>query len=108
MQVLDNLVENALRFTSDGEIVLSGSSQSGTVTLHVTDSGTGIPLEELDHIFDRFYKVDRSRRRDGQAQSGLGLAIAKAIVEAHDGEILAASSPGKGSRFTIRLPKSSN
>jgi len=108
VQVLDNLVENALRFTSDDEIVLSGASQGDTVTLHVTDSGTGIPPEELNHIFDRFYKVDRSRRRDGQAQSGLGLAIAKAIVEAHDGEILAASSPGIGSRFTIKLPKSPN
>lgn len=108
MQVLDNLVENALRFTSDGEIVLGGSSQDGTVTLHVTDSGTGIPPEELNHIFGRFYKVDRSRHRNGQAQSGLGLAIAKAIVEAHNGEILAASSPGKGTRITINLPKSSN
>ncbi|MCZ0937597.1 MAG: sensor histidine kinase, partial [Caldilineaceae bacterium] len=66
----------------------------------------GIPPDELEHIFDRFYKVDRSRHRNGQAQSGLGLAIAKAIVEAHDGVLLADSTPGKGTRFTIRLPKS--
>lgn len=107
-QVLDNLVENALRFTSNGEIVLGGSNRGGTVTLYVSDSGTGIPLEEMEHIFNRFYKVDRSRHRDGQAQSGLGLAIAKAIVEAHAGEIFAESNPGKGTRFTIQLPKSSN
>ncbi len=107
-QVLDNLVANALRFTTEGEIVLSGTNQDGTVTLHVADSGTGIPPEELDHIFDRFYKVDRSRHRDGQAQSGLGLAIAKAIVEAHDGTISAESTPGEGTRFTIQLPKSPN
>ncbi len=105
-QVLNNLVANALRFTSQGEIVLSGANQDGTVTLHVTDSGTGIAPDELRNIFDRFYKVDRSRHRDGQAQSGLGLAIAKAIVEAHDGAILAESTPGKGTRFTVQLPKS--
>ena len=107
-QVVDNLVANALRFTSHGEIVLSGANQDGTVTLHVTDSGTGIAPEEIKNIFDRFYKVDKSRHRDGQAQSGLGLAIAKAIVEAHDGAILAESTPGKGTRFSIRLPKSTN
>ena len=105
-QVLNNLVANALRFTSHGEIVLSGANQDGTVTLQVTDSGTGIAPDELKNIFDRFYKVDSSRHRDGQAQSGLGLAIAKAIVEAHDGAILAESTPGKGTRFTIQLPKS--
>ena len=105
-QVLDNLVANALQFTSEGEIVLGGSNNNASVTLHVSDSGIGIPPHELEHIFDRFYKVDRSRHRNGQAQSGLGLAIAKAIVEAHDGVLLADSTPGKGTHFTIRLPKS--
>ncbi len=107
-QVLDNLIANALRFTSQGEIVLSGASQNGEVSLQVTDSGLGIAPEEMENIFARFYKVDSSRHRDGQAQSGLGLAIAKAIVEAHDGMILAESALGKGTRFTIRLPISSN
>lgn len=107
-QVLDNLVTNALQFTSEGEIVLGGSSYDGSVSLHVSDTGSGINPEEISFIFDRFYKVDRSRHRDGQAQSGLGLAIAKAIVEAHDGNIYAKSTPGKGTRFTLRLPKSSN
>ena len=103
-QVLDNLVANALQFTSQGEIVLSGECRDSTVSLHVTDSGTGIAPEEMNNIFDRFYKVDSSRHRNGQAQSGLGLAIARAIVLAHDGEIRAESSPGKGTRFTILLP----
>ena len=104
-QVLNNLVTNALRFTSQGEIILSASSRNGTVTLQVVDSGRGIAPDDLQFIFDRFYKADRSRQRDGQAQSGLGLAIARAIVEAHDGTIGAESTVGKGTRFTIRLPK---
>lgn len=107
-QVLDNLIANALRFTSQGEIVLSGASRDGTVSLEVIDSGSGIPPEEMENIFARFYKVDGSRHRDGQAQSGLGLAIAKAIVEAHSGTLQAESTPGKGTRFTVLLPISSN
>ena len=103
-QVLNNLVTNALRFTSEGHIVLSASCRNECVNLQVADSGAGIAEEELHNIFDRFYKVDRSRHRDGQAQSGLGLAIAKAIVEAHQGTIGAESTVGQGTRFTIQLP----
>lgn len=107
-QVLNNLVSNALRFTSQGEIVLSASAARGAVTLHVSDSGIGIPPEDLDNIFDRFFKVDRSRHRESQsqAQSGLGLAIARAIVELHGGTIGAESTLGRGTRFSIRLPRS--
>lgn len=104
-QVLNNLVTNALRFSSEGQIVLSASSGKNWVILQVTDSGMGIAQEELRQVFDRFYKVDRSRHRDGQSQSGLGLAIAKAIVEAHSGTIAAESALGEGTRFTIRLPQ---
>ena len=104
-QVLNNLVTNALRFTSQGEIILRASSRNGTVSLQVVDSGRGIAPDDLPFIFDRFYKADRSRQRDGQAQTGLGLAIARAIVEAHDGTIGAESTVGTGTRFTIRLPK---
>lgn len=107
-QVLDNLVSNAIQFTLKGEIVLGGTSIDESVALHVSDTGTGIDPEELGLIFDRLYKVEKSRHRDGQTQSGLGLAIAKAIVEAHGGTIFASSSPGKGTRFTIHLPRSSN
>lgn len=107
-QVLNNLVTNALRYTSEGKITLSATSKNSFVTLQVADTGAGIAGDDLQHIFDRFYRVDGSRSRDRLAQSGLGLAIAKAIVEAHDGTIQAESTPGKGSRFTIQLPKSSN
>ena len=107
-QVLNNLVTNALRFSSEGQIVLSASNGKNWVNLQVTDSGAGIAQEELRQIFDRFYKVDRSRHRDGQSQSGLGLAIAKAIVEAHSGTIVAESTLGEGTRFTIRLPQAPN
>ena len=102
-QVLKNLITNALRFTSQGEIILSASSRKGTVTLQVIDSGMGIAPDDLQFVFDRFYEADGSRQRDGQAQSGLGLAIARAIVEAHDGTIGAESTVGKGTRFTIKL-----
>lgn len=105
-QVLNNLVSNALRFTSKGQIVLSASAGSGAVTLRVTDSGVGIPAEDLDNIFDRFFKVDRSRHREAQSQSGLGLAIARAIVELHRGTIIAESTLGQGTTFSIRLPGS--
>ena len=107
-QVLNNLVTNALRFTSEGNITLSATAHSSFVTLQVADTGIGIAGDELHHIFDRFYRADRSRSRDELAQSGLGLAIAKAIVEAHDGTIQAESTPGKGSRFSIRLPNYAN
>ena len=105
-QVLNNLVSNALRFTAQGQIVLSASAGSGAITLHVTDSGTGIPPEDLNSIFDRFFKVDRSRHRESQSQSGLGLAIARAIVELHRGTIRAESTLGQGTRFSIELPRS--
>ncbi len=105
-QVLNNLVTNALRYTSEGEIVLSAFRRESSVILQVADSGIGIAPDQLQHIFDRFYRVARSRHRDGPAQSGLGLAIAKAIVEAHDGKIGAESTLGQGTRFTIQLPTS--
>ena len=107
-QVLNNLVTNALRHTSEGKITLSATSSNSFVTLQVADTGAGIAGDDLQHIFDRFFRADGSRRRGGLAQSGLGLAIAKAIVEAHGGTIQAESTPGEGSRFTIQLPESKN
>ncbi len=101
-QVLGNLVSNALRYTlSGGEIVLSAERGVGVLLLKVTDTGTGIDPEELSYIFDRFYRSDKSRQQNGE--SGLGLAIAKSIVQAHGGTITAASSPEQGTTFTIRL-----
>lgn len=104
-QVLNNVVSNALRYTSSGEIVLSGAVASNDVQLEVRDTGAGIPTEELPFIFNRFYRADQSRHRTVDGASGLGLAIAKAIVEAHEGKITAVSQPGAGTTFIITLPR---
>ncbi|MEZ4861948.1 MAG: ATP-binding protein [Caldilineaceae bacterium] len=104
-QVLNNLVANALRFTKQGEIVLAATATEQHVQLEVRDTGVGIAPEELQHIFDRFYRVDKARYRSEAGESGLGLAIAKAIVEAHDGVIAAKSAIGAGAVFTITLDR---
>lgn len=103
IQVFDNLVVNAFRYTpSGGEVVLSAGSMPQAVQLQIQDNGSGIAADDLPHIFDRFYRGDRSRQENGE--SGLGLAIAKSIVEAHGGTIEVASKPGEGTTFTINLP----
>ncbi len=102
LQVLDNLILNAFRYTpAGGEVVLTGSSTAGKVQLQIRDSGSGILPEDLPHIFDRFYRGDKARRESGE--SGLGLAIAKSIVEAHGGQIAVESAPGNGAVFTVTL-----
>jgi signal transduction histidine kinase len=102
-QVLGNLVSNALRFTPEGgEILLGARPQQGAVQLLVQDSGEGIAPEDLPHIFKRFYQGDKARAGDGE--SGLGLAIAKSLVEMLGGEIAAESTPGEGATFIITLP----
>lgn len=107
-QVLNNLVSNALAHTPQGEIVLAARAEGSDVVLDVRDSGTGIDPADLPHVFDRFYRADQARQRDRSpsavSASGLGLTIAKALVEAHGGAIAVASEPGQGAIFTIRLP----
>ncbi len=101
-QVLINLLENALRFTPPGgRITLSVSEADNLVEFRVEDSGVGIAREHLPHLFERFYKVDRSRRDTG---TGLGLAIVRQIVEAHDGAVSVTSDEGVGSVFSFVLP----
>jgi signal transduction histidine kinase len=106
-QVLGNLLSNALRYTpAGGEIVLSAENGGHTVVLRVQDNGAGIQAADLPHIFDRFYRADQSRSDNGE--SGLGLAIAKSLVEAHGGKIAVASAPAAGTTFTIVLPALEN
>ena len=103
-QVLSNLVSNALRYTPDGgRIVLSAQRQADAVLLEVQDSGAGMAPGALPRIFDRFYRVDEARQAQA-GESGLGLAIAKSIVELHGGAITVKSALGQGTTFTIALP----
>jgi signal transduction histidine kinase len=105
-QVLGNLVTNALRHTpAGGRIELSAQVQGQAVALRVQDTGEGMPADVVPHIFDRFYRGDPARNQQ-DSESGLGLAIAMSIVEAHGGTIAAASTPGHGTTFTITLPGS--
>jgi signal transduction histidine kinase len=103
--VLYNLVQNALRHTPpDGTIYILARDVGTEVHVEVSDTGEGIPDEELSRIFDRFYRSERSRSRD-TGGAGLGLSIAKGIVEAHGGRLWVESALGKGSPFGFALPK---
>ncbi len=101
-QVLVNLIHNAIKFTrAGGEIVLFAESMDGLVRFAVRDTGIGIPLDDVPRIFERFYRVDKSRAGSG---TGLGLSIAKHIVEAHGGKIWVQSFEGQGSTFYFTIP----
>ena len=104
-QVLLNLVGNALQYTpSGGRVSLAARREGESVRFSVRDTGIGIPPEHLPHVFERFYRVDKSRSRAGGG-SGIGLTIARYRVEAHGGQIEAASDgPGQGSTFSFTLP----
>lgn len=103
-QLLLNLVDNALKYTpAGGEVTLSLQREPGWVCIAVSDTGIGIPPEDLPHIFERFYRSDKARTR-GKGGTGLGLAIAKWIAEAHNGRITVESAPNRGSTFTVWLP----
>lgn len=103
-QLMLNLVDNAVKYTPPGGTVrLSLAKENGWAHLSVSDTGVGIPPEDLPHIFDRFYRVDKARSR-AQGGSGLGLAIAKWVAQAHGGGIQVKSTPGMGTTFTVSLP----
>ncbi len=103
-QILTNLVGNAVKFTESGQVRLGGEAQGDTVTLHVTDTGVGIPDAYRDKIFHEFFQVDQTlvRRQGG---TGLGLAIARRLARIMGGEISVESVVGRGSRFSLRLPR---
>jgi two-component system sensor histidine kinase CiaH len=104
-QAVSVLLDNAIKYSDPGHAVhIDGAANNHQVTVNVHDQGIGIDAEHLPHIFDRFYRADQSRSKQAADGYGLGLAIAKAIVEQHDGLITVASAPGKGTTFTITLP----
>ena len=106
-QVLLNLMSNAIEYTPPGGTVTLGLACVGDwARVTVSDTGPGIPQDELPHIFERFYRVDRSRRRTGQGGAGLGLSIAYWITRSHDGRLEVASEVGKGTTFSVWLPQS--
>ncbi|MBN1639832.1 MAG: HAMP domain-containing protein [Anaerolineae bacterium] len=111
LQVLTNLVDNAIKHTErGGKVTLSTERDGEQVLLSVTDTGCGIPAEDLPRLFERFYQVDKSRsreRRTDRASVGLGLALSSEIVRAHGGRIDVESIVRVGTRFTVRLPGSS-
>jgi len=104
-QVFTNLIDNAVNHTPQGGVVkLASQLEPGWITVHVEDSGPGIPPNELSRIFERFYQLDKARSGSGPRGVGLGLAISREIVQAHGGTINATSAVGQGSRFSVRLP----
>src|SRR5215213_2025454 len=103
MQVASILLENAVKFTPEGgSVTASVGEEDGSVALSVSDTGIGISEDQLPLIFERFYRADPSRSESG---TGLGLSIARQIAESHGGQIGAESTPGKGSTFTLLLPR---
>ncbi len=104
-QVLINLIANAIKYTPQGgEVVLSLGKVGANARLIVRDTGLGIPAEDLPHIFERFYRAEKSRSRSKVGGFGLGLSIAYWIVNRHGGQIEVDSTEGKGTTFCIYLP----
>ncbi|MEM7118134.1 MAG: ATP-binding protein [Chloroflexota bacterium] len=103
-QLILNLVDNAIKYTlAGGRVTLSLSKESGWASVVIADTGVGIPKDDLPHIFERFYRVDKARSRN-QGGSGLGLSIAKWIADAHGAVLQVESEPNVGTTFTIKLP----
>jgi signal transduction histidine kinase len=103
-RVLDNLIDNALRYTPEGgRISISLQSDSDNIVVKVADTGQGIPKEEITHIFDRFYRLEKPRTTSNQ-NAGLGLSIVKRIIDLHGSDIKADSVPNQGTTFIFSLP----
>jgi signal transduction histidine kinase len=104
-QVWNNLLYNSIKFTPQGgRICVDLYQQDGTIAFGIADTGIGISEEDQAHIFERFYKADRSRTRSNSGGSGLGLSIAQKIIDMHHGSIAVASQLGQGTTFTVSLP----
>jgi signal transduction histidine kinase len=106
-QVFGNLVDNAIKYTpAGGQVLIKTQACGDKVIIHIADSGVGIAPDDLTRIFERFYRTDKSRQSGPNRGAGLGLAIARQIIQAHGGAITTSSSLGRGSEFIIRLPVS--
>jgi len=104
-QILYNLIDNAMKYTQDGGTVRVTLDEAGeNLIWRVKDNGIGIPKADQEHIFDRFYRVDKARSRE-TGGTGLGLSIVRQLVKMHGGNISVASEPGQGSCFTVILPR---
>lgn len=104
-QVLSNLIDNALKYTQEGgKIWIRCKSDDGHTQIEVEDNGPGIPRQEQERIFERFYRIDKARSRQ-TGGAGLGLAIVKHLVELHGGQVKVSSEPNHGSKFQITLPQ---
>ena len=104
IQVIDNLMNNAIKYSPNGGVITCRLLETHNhVILSISDQGLGIPKKDINHVFDRFFRVDKARSR-AQGGTGLGLAISKEVIEMHHGEIWADSIEGKGSTFYISLP----
>jgi two-component system sensor histidine kinase BaeS len=102
-QVVTNLLTNALKFTpADGRVTVRSGTQGPSAVLRVTDTGAGIPADELPHIFERFWRGRQAAHTSG---SGIGLAVAAELARAHGGQLAASSEPGRGTEMTLTLPR---
>jgi len=104
VQMLTNLIDNAIKFNREGGTVSIKYESNGSDRIRVEDTGEGIPAHHLDRLFERFYRVDRARSRE-LGGTGLGLAIVKHLAKAHGGEVIVESRFGEGSQFTVELPR---
>ncbi|HET8644774.1 MAG TPA: ATP-binding protein, partial [Vicinamibacteria bacterium] len=105
-KVLLNLLSNAFKFTFEGGVTVRLQEEPGSFVLEVADTGAGIPAEELPHVFKRFHRVENARARSHEG-SGIGLALTQELVRLHGGDIAVASTPGRGTTFTVSIPRGS-
>jgi signal transduction histidine kinase len=106
-EVLNNLVDNAIKYTKQGTVTVDIKGDNTDVSIDISDTGIGIPPEDITHLFQKFYRVDNSDTRE-IGGTGLGLYICRRLVEANNGHIGLNSTYGKGSTFTLKMPRVPN
>ena len=104
VQIIMNITKNSIQFTEDGKIILRGKKGPYETVIEIEDTGAGIPADEIESIWRRFYKADISRKNNPYGEFGLGLSIVKKLVQLHKGDITVTSEKGKGTKFIIRIP----